>query len=120
LNQWSDLDEILHVEISAYVVDCLINTLCSKVKDQGLYLCISYLTFAKSIQRLQFTMVPPTTQNKIFPLEIRSPLSPATSCSAWLHKFMSAQKKGEGVHWRALTLFFARTTLFSVMDGSYL
>ena len=36
MNQWSDLDEILGVAISAAVVDCLLNTFCSKVKDQGL------------------------------------------------------------------------------------
>ena len=29
-------------------------------------------------------------------------LSLAISCSAWVHKCMGAQKKGEGVHWLAL------------------
>ena len=66
-------------------------------------------------------LLPPTTQNKIIPLEIRSPLSLAISCSAWVHKCMGAQKRERectGLHWRALTLFFARTTLFCVMDGT--
>ena len=45
--------------------------------------------------------VPPTTLNKIIPLEIRSPLS------SNLMQCMGAQmhgctKKGEGVHWLAL------------------
>ena len=65
----------------------------------------------------------PTTLNKIIPLEIRSPLSLAISCSAWVHKCMGAQKRERectGLHWRALTLFFSRTTLFCVMDGSFL
>ena len=42
------------------------------------------------------------TLNKIIPLEIRSPLFLAISCSAWVHKCVGAQKKGEGVHWLAL------------------
>ena len=79
--------------------------------------------FMKTIKNLQenhATHVPPTTQNKIIPLEIRSPLSLAISCSAWVHKCMGAQKRERectGLHWRALTLFFARMTLFCVMDG---
>ena len=36
--QWSDWDEILCVATSAAMVDCLLNTLCSKFKYQGLYL----------------------------------------------------------------------------------
>ena len=40
MNLWSDLDEILGVAISAAVVDCLLNTICSKDKDQRLYLVI--------------------------------------------------------------------------------
>ena len=36
--QWYNWDEILRVAISAAGVDCLLNTLCCKVKDQGLYL----------------------------------------------------------------------------------
>ena len=35
----------------------------------------------------------PTTLNKIIPLEIRSPLSLAILCSAWVHKCMGAQKR---------------------------
>ena len=62
--------------------------------------------------------IPPTTQNKIIPLEIRSPLSLAISCSAWVHKCMGAQKKGEGVHWLAFDLILNAVTLFCVMDGT--
>jgi len=60
-------------------------------------------------------LIPPTTQNKIIPLEIRSPPSVVVSCSAWVHK--KREKECTGLHWHALTLFFARTTLFCVMDG---
>ena len=50
-----------------------------------------------------------TTLNKIIPLEIRSPLSLAISCSAWVNK------KGRG---SALNLFYTSTTLFCVMVGT--
>ena len=62
-------------------------------------------SWLQKLKNLESKSIPPTTQNKIIPLEIKSPLSLAISCSAWVHKCMGAQKKGEGVHWRALTLF---------------
>ena len=56
-------------------------------------------------------VVPPTTLNQIIPLEIRSPLSLAISCSAWVQKCMGAQKKGRGSALACLWPYSKRTDL---------
>ena len=58
-------------------------------------------SWLQKLKNLESKSIPPTTQNKIIPLEIKSPLSLAISCSAWVHKCMGEQKRERectGVH----------------------
>ena len=75
--------------------------------------------FKEGLYYTSWNKTPPTTQNKIIPLEIRSPLS-SHLMQCMVAQMHGCTKKGEGVHWLALActdLILNTVTLFCVMDG---